>query len=194
MTNTNDPAYVSDDTGVVLGTLITDQPLESLAAAAYDDVMAASMGACVTFNGVVRNHDGGQRVRSLSYTSHPTAEAIMATVADKVLDRHPDVRIWAAHRIGAPGCRLSGMLGHGGHRQSRGAHLERTTPRIWRHTVGGVDIDALPASDIPCRFWRGQTTAAPELPRAYRRCGRTRFTRDAVPRRGRGWANHHCGR
>ena len=100
MTNTNDPAYVSDDTGVVLGTLITDQPLESLAAAAYDDVMAASMGACVTFNGVVRNHDGGQRVRSLSYTSHPTAEAIMATVADKVLDRHPDVRIWAAHRIG----------------------------------------------------------------------------------------------
>ena len=87
MTNTNDPAYVSDDTGVVLGTLITDQPLESLAAAAYDDVMVASMGACVTFNGVVRNHDGGQRVRSL-------------TVADKVLDRHPDVRIWAAHRIG----------------------------------------------------------------------------------------------
>ena len=100
MTSTNDPAYVSDDTGVVLGTLITDQPLESLAAAAYDDVMVASMGACVTFNGVVRNHDGGQRVRSLSYTSHPTAEAIMATVADKVLDRHPDVRIWAAHRIG----------------------------------------------------------------------------------------------
>ena len=100
MTNTNDPAYVSDDTGVVLGTLITDQPLESLAAAAYDDVMVASMGACVTFNGVVRNHDGGQRVRSLSYTSHPTAEAIMATVADKVLDRRPDVRIWAAHRIG----------------------------------------------------------------------------------------------
>ena len=177
MTNTNDPAYVSDDTGVVLGTLITDQPLESLAAAAYDDVMVASMGACVTFNGVVRNHDGGQRVRSLSYTSHPTAEAIMATVADKVLDRHPDVRIWAAHRIGgiaigeaavtqcpvggircarrigAPGCRLSGMLGHGGHRQSRGAHLERTTFRIWRHTVGGVDIDALPASDISCWFW-----------------------------------------
>ena len=60
MTSTNDPAYVSDDTGVVLGTLITDQPLESLAAAAYDDVMVASMGACVTFNGVVRNHDGGQ--------------------------------------------------------------------------------------------------------------------------------------
>ena len=79
MTSTNDPAYVSDDTGVVLGTLITDQPLESLAAAAYDDVMVASMGACVTFNGVVRNHDGGQRVRSLSYTSHPTAEALMAT-------------------------------------------------------------------------------------------------------------------
>ena len=49
MTNTNDPAYVSDDTGVVLGTLITDQPLESLAAAAYDDVMVASMGACVYF-------------------------------------------------------------------------------------------------------------------------------------------------
>ena len=46
MTNTNDPAYVSDDTGVVLGTLITDQPLESLAAAAYDDVM---VDGCVRY-------------------------------------------------------------------------------------------------------------------------------------------------
>ena len=100
MTSTNDPAYVSDDTGVVLGTLITDQPLESLAAAAYDDVMVASMGACVTFNGVVRNHDGGQRVRSASHRRHCNRRG----------------GICGSRGISAPRCRLSGMLGHGGHR------------------------------------------------------------------------------
>ncbi|WP_159616011.1 molybdenum cofactor biosynthesis protein MoaE [Arthrobacter zhaoguopingii] len=79
-------AYVSD-------TPIT--PEEALAA-----VDSPRCGAAVSFSGVVRNHDGGREVTSLSYSSHPSAERVIAEVAAEVAGRHDGVRLWVAHRIG----------------------------------------------------------------------------------------------
>ncbi|WKD59471.1 molybdenum cofactor biosynthesis protein MoaE [Corynebacterium caspium] len=96
----NDPAYVAAQTGKVIGTQITTEALEKLAAQARRDTVTAAMGAVVVFEGVVRDHDGGQRVLNLTYTCHPTAEAQMAAVVAELSQKHPRTRIWAAHRIG----------------------------------------------------------------------------------------------
>ena len=98
-TKHNDPAYVLEQTGVVTGTVITDAPLEELAAQASDNTLTQAMGALVRFEGIVRDHDGGQSVATLAYEAHPTAETELARVAAEVAAAHP-VRIFAAHRTG----------------------------------------------------------------------------------------------
>lgn len=95
-----DPAYVADQTGVVLDAFITDEPLEPLLAQARRDTLTDAMGALVTFEGVVRDHDGGQRVATLSYSSHPTSDAVIGEVAASVSQAHPTTRLWTAHRTG----------------------------------------------------------------------------------------------
>ncbi|MBG6180583.1 molybdenum cofactor biosynthesis protein MoaE [Arthrobacter sp. CAN_A1] len=67
---------------------------------ALTQVDAADCGAVVGFGGVVRNHDGGRDVTSLTYTAHPSAERIIAGIADEIAARYDGVRIWVAHRIG----------------------------------------------------------------------------------------------
>ncbi|GAB3944296.1 molybdenum cofactor biosynthesis protein MoaE [Corynebacterium tapiri] len=99
--STKDPAYVAEQTGQVLAAIITDQPLEPLVAEAKADVVTAAMGACVVFDGIVRDHDSGQRVKSLTYTSHPTAQAEIERVAAEVSAAHPRTRLYTAHRVGA---------------------------------------------------------------------------------------------
>lgn len=94
-----DPAYVAEQTGVVTGTLITDAPLEALAAQASEDTLTRAMGALVRFEGIVRDHDGGQSVATLAYEAHPSATGELARVASEVAAAHP-VRIYAAHRTG----------------------------------------------------------------------------------------------
>lgn len=58
-------------------------------------------GAIVTFAGIVRDHDSGRSVVALGYEAHPSAEAILRTVAEEIAARHPAVRIAIAHRTGA---------------------------------------------------------------------------------------------
>ncbi|ATZ09128.1 molybdenum cofactor biosynthesis protein MoaE [Corynebacterium striatum] len=90
-----DPSYVSADTGKVLGAFMTAEPIE------YPEVATAAMGAVVTFEGIVRNHDGGRGgVELLTYTAHPSADAEIARVADEVIAAHPKARLWCAHRTG----------------------------------------------------------------------------------------------
>lgn len=73
------------------------EPLSVDAAAAAVD--AADCGAVVTFSGVVRNHDGGRDVASLSYSGHPTAERVMAdTVRNAVSTALQDAGTGAAAR------------------------------------------------------------------------------------------------
>lgn len=57
-------------------------------------------GALVTFDGVVRDHDGGRGVERLEYTAHPGAGAVMAEVALEIAERYQDVLLAVAHRHG----------------------------------------------------------------------------------------------
>ena len=95
-----DPAYVHKQTGKVIAALMMEKPIENAAAQARTDVVTDAMGAVVTFDGVVRNHDGGQGVSKLIYSSHPTAQQEIEAVAARVSAQHPHVRVWCAHRTG----------------------------------------------------------------------------------------------
>lgn len=57
-------------------------------------------GAIVTFDGVVRDHDGGRGVERLEYSAHPSAGAVIAEVARELAERYPDTLIAVAHRHG----------------------------------------------------------------------------------------------
>ncbi|MCL2316575.1 MAG: cyclic pyranopterin monophosphate synthase MoaC [Actinomycetia bacterium] len=72
------------------------------AAALEASVHRASAGAVVTFTGVVRDHDGGRDVASLTYEAHPDASAELRRLCQDVLSRHPQVSsVAAVHRTGA---------------------------------------------------------------------------------------------
>jgi molybdenum cofactor synthesis domain-containing protein len=69
-----------------------------------DLVAGATAGAIVSFAGAVRDHDEGRDVRELEYVAHPSAADVIATVAGKVADGHPEVLGMAvSHRIGSLG-------------------------------------------------------------------------------------------
>jgi molybdopterin synthase catalytic subunit len=57
-------------------------------------------GGLAVFVGAVRDHDGGQQVRRLEYTGHPTAEARLAEVAAEVAEEFDVVAVAAVHRLG----------------------------------------------------------------------------------------------
>lgn len=57
-------------------------------------------GAVVTFDGVVRDHDGGRGVDRLEYSAHPLAVEAIAEVAREIADRYPDTLVAVAHRHG----------------------------------------------------------------------------------------------
>ncbi|STC69381.1 molybdopterin synthase catalytic subunit [Corynebacterium pilosum] len=97
---TKDPAYVAEQTGKVIDAFMTEQRLEDLMPTAREKTMTQAMGALVAFEGVVRDHDGGQRVATLSYSCHPTADDEIARVAGEIVEKHPNVRVWTAHRTG----------------------------------------------------------------------------------------------
>jgi len=65
---------------------------------AVDDVRA---GAVVTFAGVVRDHDEGRGVTALTYSAHPSADATIREVAERIAAAHPEVRLAIVHRTGA---------------------------------------------------------------------------------------------
>ena len=65
-----------------------------------DAVADPRCGAVVTFDGVVRDHDGGRGVERLEYTAHPGAGDVIAEVAHEIAARYPDSIVAAAHRYG----------------------------------------------------------------------------------------------
>ncbi|KHL00803.1 molybdenum cofactor biosynthesis protein MoaE [Sinomonas humi] len=85
---------------------ISAEPLDE--SAARQAVDAPDAGAVVSFAGVVRNHDEGRGVLRLHYTAHPTAEATLRGVVDRVVGEHLErfgvseraMRVWIAHRVG----------------------------------------------------------------------------------------------
>ncbi|WP_049577111.1 molybdenum cofactor biosynthesis protein MoaE [Streptomyces sp. SBT349] len=80
---------------------IRDTPLS------VDEVFAAvgddAAGGTALFVGTVRDHDGhedGAAVTSLAYSAHPTAEAELRRVAERVAAEFPVRALAAAHRVG----------------------------------------------------------------------------------------------
>lgn len=77
---------------------VTEQPVSvaDMASAVADP----RCGAVVTFDGVVRDHDGGRGVNRLEYSGHPGAPSVILEVAQEIAARYPDTIIALAHRIG----------------------------------------------------------------------------------------------
>jgi molybdopterin synthase catalytic subunit len=69
-----------------------------------DEVRAAAAdpaaGAMALFLGVIRDHDHGRGVSSLSYSAHPSAAAELARVAEKIAASHQVRAIAVLHRTG----------------------------------------------------------------------------------------------
>jgi molybdopterin synthase catalytic subunit len=57
-------------------------------------------GAIVLFTGTVRDHDHGRAVTALSYSAHPTAEAELARIAEKIAASYELMAIAVLHRTG----------------------------------------------------------------------------------------------
>lgn len=63
-------------------------------------VTRAASGAVVSFSGAVRDHDAGRDVTLLEYVGHPSADAVIRAVADRVA-KMPDVlAVAVSHRVG----------------------------------------------------------------------------------------------
>ena len=77
---------------------LRDSPLS------VDEVLSAvgdpSAGGISLFVGVVRDHDHGQDVSRLGYTAHPTAEAELRRVAEKIAASFGAIAVAAVHRVG----------------------------------------------------------------------------------------------
>ncbi|MGH3313854.1 MAG: molybdenum cofactor biosynthesis protein MoaE [Streptomyces sp.] len=77
---------------------IRDAPLS------VDEVFAAvgdtSAGGTALFVGTVRDHDGGTDVARLGYSAHPTAEAELRRIAEKLTADFPVRALAAVHRVG----------------------------------------------------------------------------------------------
>ena len=77
---------------------IREEPLS------VDEVRAAvsdpGAGAIALFIGTVRDQDGGHGVVRLSYSAHPSAEAELRRVAEKVAAEFGVLALAAVHRVG----------------------------------------------------------------------------------------------
>lgn len=82
---------------------VRDTPLS------VDEVLTAvtdpRVGGTAVFVGTVRDHDHGRGVSELGYSAHPTAEAQLRSVMEKVLgdtsrSGRPVVKMAAVHRVG----------------------------------------------------------------------------------------------
>ncbi len=69
-----------------------------------DEVRAAATdpgaGGIALFIGTVRDHDGGRAVTRLSYSAHPSAQARLREVAEKVATGFGVRALAAVHRVG----------------------------------------------------------------------------------------------
>lgn len=98
LTETNERA-----TAVVLLADVVETPLslDALIELVSDD----ACGAVATFTGLVRDHDEGRGVASLSYEAHPDAAAVLREVAERVAQRTATetgdaLRVAVVHRVG----------------------------------------------------------------------------------------------
>ncbi|WP_431220750.1 molybdenum cofactor biosynthesis protein MoaE [Leifsonia xyli] len=77
---------------------VTGDPLDSSTVDEF--VWRAEAGAVVSFQGIVRDHDGGKGVVSLDYRAHPEAETFLRECCEEVA-RTTGLRVAAQHRVGS---------------------------------------------------------------------------------------------
>jgi molybdopterin synthase catalytic subunit len=66
----------------------------------HDAVADPRAGGIALFTGTVRDHDHGRDVQRLSYSAHPTAEAELRRVCEKIAADFEVTAIAAVHRVG----------------------------------------------------------------------------------------------
>ena len=81
-----------------IATGITDEPLDT--DALIDSARRDTCGAVVSFVGVVRNHDGGESVDAIEYSSHPSSQQVLRDIVMEFKDRPGVHCIVAWHRVG----------------------------------------------------------------------------------------------
>ena len=81
-----------------IATGITEDPLD--AAALINSARRDTCGAVASFIGVVRNHDGGESVDAIEYSSHPSSPQILREIVSEMRDRPGVHCIVAWHRVG----------------------------------------------------------------------------------------------
>ena len=80
-------------------TFLTDEVIDSAALARK--TMRPSDGACIVFEGVVRDHHEGRPVESIFYDAYrPMAEKEIEKVVRSVEHEWPDVNVSVLHRLG----------------------------------------------------------------------------------------------
>jgi len=81
---------------------LTDDTIDS--ADIIRRTMRPSDGACIVFEGVVRDHHEGKAVESIFYDAYrPMAEKEISKIIDDVRSQLPDVAIGVIHRLGQLG-------------------------------------------------------------------------------------------
>ena len=82
-----------------IATGITDDPLDS--SSLIDSARRDTCGAVASFIGVVRNHDGGESVEAIEYSSHPSSSQILREIVSEFGGSSRGcIRIVAWHRVG----------------------------------------------------------------------------------------------
>jgi molybdopterin synthase catalytic subunit len=66
----------------------------------YQAVSDPAAGGICVFVGTVRDHDGGEAVSGLGYSSHPTAVAKLREVADRIAGTNDVIALAGVHRVG----------------------------------------------------------------------------------------------
>ena len=70
-------------------------------AARKSELEQSAAGACVTFEGWVRNHNEGEAVQALEYEAHQAiAEKEGARIVAEALERFPIAAVHCEHRVG----------------------------------------------------------------------------------------------
>lgn len=89
----------ADVAGQVITAEVTDQPIssEALAAQCHNH----EVGAIVTFDGQVRNHDHHRVVTALEYEAHPSARKVLVKIAATAAAQPGVISVAVAHRVGA---------------------------------------------------------------------------------------------
>jgi molybdopterin synthase catalytic subunit len=80
-------------------TYLTDRPIDWQTL--VKRVMRSSDGACVVFEGVVRDQHEGKKVQSIFYDAYrPMAEKEISKIIDDIHAQFPQVAVALAHRLG----------------------------------------------------------------------------------------------